>query len=407
MATLTMTVADSLLKEIYEPKLQDQLQSEVTALKRIVSTSEGVSHDLQGKYVVFPIRTSRNHGVGGRNEMEALPIPRTNKYTAARVQLAYLYGGAQLSGQTFELAQTDEQSFVNALTSEVDGLKETLTKDSSRQFFGTAIGKLCTSNASGTTTTLVIAESQSLYLEIDMFVDLYNSSDVLHTGGSGLQITGLSTTAGVTTVTFTPAITGATASGEYLVRMGSRARETIGLSQIVSTTGVLYNIDPAVVPLWTGTSNNNGGTLRPLSEGLMIKLNDDIRKRGGGSPSVAFANLGVRRQYFNLLSQQRQFTNTKKFDGGFEGLAFTTDKGEIPFVVDLDCPWNRITFVNEKEIKIYQQGDWSFMDRDGSRWQRVIDTTGDYDAYKTYMYKYCQLGTHRRNAHGILDDLQE
>lgn len=407
MATLTMTVADAILKEVYEPKLQDQMQSEVTALKRIVSTSEGVSHDLQGKYVVFPLRTSRNHGHGARNEMEALPVPKTNKYAAARVALAYLYIGGQLSGQTFELASTNEQAFVSALTQELDGMKEAATKDMSRQFFGTAVGKLCTSNAGGTTTTLVMAESEALYLEVDMFVDMYNSSDVLHTGGTNLQITTLSTTAGVTTATFTPAVTGASASGEYFVITGSRARETIGLSQIISTSGILYNVDPATVPSWTATSNNNGGTLRPLSEGLMIKLNDDIRKRGGGQPTVGFMNLGVRRQYFNLLSQQRQFTGTKDFAGGFSGLSFTTDKGEIPMVVDLDCPWNRIFFANEKTIKIYQQGDWSFMDRDGSRWQRVIDSTGNFDAYQTFMYRYCQIGTHRRNSHGVLADITE
>jgi hypothetical protein len=60
-------------------------------------------------------------------------------------------------------------------------------------------------------------------------------------------------------------------------------------------------------------------------------------------------------------------------------------------------------FLNEKEMKIYRESDWSFMDRDGSKWQRVIG----YDAYDATLYKYCQLGTHRRNSHGLLDDITE
>jgi hypothetical protein len=407
MATLTLAAADAILKEVYEKALQDQMQSEVTALKRIATTSAGVSSDLQGRYVVFPLRTSRNWGIGSRNEMEALPVPKTNKYAAARVQLSYLYGGCQLSGQTLKLANTDEQAFVNALSQELTGLRETLGKDLGRQFYGTAIGKLATANAAGTTTTFVCSNAEAIYLEADMYVDCYTSADALRNTNSQITLVAKDTpSAGSTTVTFTPAAT-ATASGDYLVITGSRARESIGIRQIISTTGVLYNVDPAVVTQWKATVNSNGGTLRPISEGLMIQLADDVRTLGGGQPTVGFCSLGVRRQYFNLLSQQRQIVNTQKFEGGFEGLAFTTDKGDIPIVSDLQCPWNSLFFVNEKQLKIYQAGDWAFMDMDGSRWQRVIDTNGNYDAYQTFMYRYYQIGTHRRNAHGLLSDITQ
>jgi hypothetical protein len=407
MATVTLAIADALLKEVYEPKVNDQLQSETIGTMRIEKTSQGVSSERQGKYVVFSLRTARNHGIGARNELEALPVAHTNSYAAARVQLAYLYGAAQLSGQIFELAETNEQAFANEVTEEIDGLREGLKKDISRQFYGTAIGKLCTSNAGGSVTTLVMADSQAIYLEQNMFVDLFNSSDVLHTGGTNLQITSIVSASGTTTVTFTPAVTGATASGEYFVRNGSRARETIGLTQIVSNSGVLYNVDPAVVNSWRSVVSSNGGVLRPLSEGLMIKLTHDVRRGGGGSPTVGFCNFGVERQYFNLLSQQRRYQGRTDFAGGFSGLSFTTDAGEIPIVIDQDCPWNSLFFINEKQIKLYQAGDWSFMDRDGSSWQRLIDSVGVYDVYQTYMYKYYQMGTKRRNAHGLLSDLTE
>jgi hypothetical protein len=116
-----------------------------------------------------------------------------------------------------------------------------------------------------------------------------------------------------------------------------------------------------------------------------------------------FSNLGVRRAYFNLLSQQRRYTNTTKFEGGFSGLAFTTDRGDIPFVVDIDCPLNRVYGINEKEITLYRESDWSFMNRDGSMWQRVVG----FDAYEATLYQYSQLGTHRRNTHFLLSDITE
>jgi hypothetical protein len=405
VATVTMTTVDSILKEVYEGQLQDQLQSDTVTLKRIEKSSEGVTHEVGGKYVTFPIRTKRNHGVGARGEMEALPIPRRQSYASARVALKYLYGGVELSGQTFELADKNFQAFASALDEEMKGLRQTLAKDMNRQAYGTTAGKLATATAVGTTTTFVVANAGAQYLEVGMFVDVFTSADAVRVADA--EITAISVGASDTTVTFTPAAGVATASGDYMTRDNSRNKEITGLSQIVAATGSVYNIDPSVEPVWKSTVNSNSGTNRALSEGLMIKLVDDVRKEGGGTPTVLFSNLGVRRSYFNLLVQQRRYTNTKEFEGGFSGLAFTTDNGEIPMVADYDCLPNRIFAVNEKELKIYEAGDWSFMNRDGSHWQRVITSAGSFDAYSATLYKYMELGTHRRNAHGLLSDITE
>jgi hypothetical protein len=129
---------------------------------------------------------------------------------------------------------------------------------------------------------------------------------------------------------------------------------------------------------------------------------DTIRAAGGKTTAI-YSNLGVRRAYWNLLVQQRQFVNTKDFGGGFTGLSFTTDKGEIPFVVDIDAPKNLMYFVNEKEVTYYRESDWSWMDRDGSMFSRIAG----YDAYEARMYQYSELGIHRRNSFGVIEKLTE
>lgn len=405
MATVTMTTVDNILKEVYEGDLQDQLQSDTVTLKRIERSSEGVSHEVGGKYVTFPVRTQRNHGIGARGEMEALPIARTQSYAQARVQLKYLYGSLELSGQTFELADKNFQAFSSVLDEEMKGLRQSLSKDLNRQVYGTTAGKMATATAGGTTTTFVTTDAGAQYLEVGMFVDIFTSADASRVADA--TITALSSSGGNTTVTFTPAAGASTVSGDYITRDNSRNKEITGLSQIVAATGAVYNIDPATQPVWKSYVDSNGGTPRPLSEGLLIKLVDEVRKQGGGSPTVLFSNLGVRRAYFNLLVQQRRYSNTTEFEGGFKGLAFTTDNGDIPFVADYDCLPNRVFAVNEKEVKVYEAGDWSFMNRDGSNWQRVITSAGAFDAYAATLYKYMELGTHRRNAHGLLSDITE
>lgn len=406
MATTTLAVVDALLKEIYEPRLRDQLQSDTITLKRIEQTSEGVESNVGGKYVTFPIRTRRNHGIGARAENTALPVAQSQKYAAARVSLAYLYGATELTGQTMELADKNYQAFASAMQQELEGLRQTLAKDMNRQTYGTAAGILATANGAGSTTTFVCTDAQAQYLEVGMILDIFDTSAAgLMTGGP-FEITTIVSSAGTTTVTYTGASGAATASGDTLHRAGSRNLETIGLKSIVDDSGTLYNVDPTVEPVWKAVDNNNAGTLRALSEGLMIKTVDDVRKNGGKT-TVVFTTMGVRRAYFQLLVQQRRYTNTKEFAGGFNGLAFTTDTGEIPLVADWDCQANRLYFLNEKELKLYRESDWSFMNRDGSNWQRKMTSSGNFDAYQAMMYKYCQLGCHRRNSQAVLDDITE
>lgn len=416
---VTMTVVDNILKEVYEDRLRDQLQSEVLTLRRIEKTSEGVSEDVGGKYVRFPIRTSRNHGMGARRENEALPLARTQGYASAQVSLAYLYGSLHLTGQTFELAERNPQAFASALQSEVDGLKEGIAKDMNRQVYGTSLGELGVA-ASGTTTTFVLPTEQALYFENDMFINIWDASAVAFmvdaTGNPNFTITDVTkVVGGNATITFSPAATVSVAVSDSARRAGSSidattGKEIVGLKQIVLNSGTLFNIAPGTVPLWKSEVDSNSGTNRALTEGRMLQMVDRIRVNGA-RPSVIFTSLGVRRAYFNLLSQQREFVNTKTFTGGFEGLAFAAAGGEIPMVEDVDCQSNRLYFISEKELKLYQAGDWSFMNRDGSNWQRVVGvsngTVNYFDAYSSMMFKYCQLGTHRRNAHGLLSDITE
>lgn len=404
MATTTMAVVDKILKEVYEGDVNDQLQSEVIGFKRIEKSSEGITHTAGGKYVRFPIRTKRNQGIGARNENEALPIARSQSYADAQVKLKYLYGALELTGQVFELADKDFQAFASTLDQEVNGLKEGLRKDVARQFYGDGTGTLATATAIGTTTTLITTNAQ--YLEEGMFVDVI-ASDGVTVHNNAVEITAITDNGdGTFTVTFGTAGT-ATAVGDKIYRDNNKDKEITGLKSISNATGTLYNVDPSVDKVWKGNVDANGGVLRALSEGRMITMVDKIRQKGGGVPTVAFCGLGVRRAYFNLLSQQRRSTNTQEFAGGFKGLAFSVGGNDIPIVEDVDCQPNTMYFLNEKEIKLYEAADWEFMNRDGSNWQRVINSSGAFDAYSATMYKYAEIGTHRRNAHGRIDDLTE
>lgn len=400
----TLATIDSYLKEVYQGRIREQLNDEIVALKRITRSGSGVTNEVGGKYVTFPIHTRRNAGIGSRFESEALPTPGQQGHAAARVNLKYAYGGVQLTGQAISLSDTDAKAFARALDNEVEGLKNDLKKDMNRQVYGSGNGAIGVASGANTGATVPVYDAR--LFQVGAVVDTQTGTTV---DNSGLVIASVDVAAGTVTFTTTPGT--ALADGDIIVRKGSGVaaagnRELTGLAAIVSDTGTLYNINPSTEPEWKATVDDNGGTNRALSESLMINMVDSIRTKGG-STTLILQSLGVRRAYFNLLSQLRQTVNTQQFTGGFTGLAFTTDQGEIPVVADPDAPLNKQWFINEDALTYYRDEDWHFIDRDGSMWKQVRDANGDYDAYYARMVEYHELGTDRRNSHGVIEDITE
>jgi hypothetical protein len=392
----TLTTTSSLLKEIYQGQIRSQLQDKVVGYKRILRTGEGVESTVGGKYVTFPIRTRRNSGIGYRNEMELLPTAGQQGYNSVRIGLKYGYGRVRISGPTMELAATNPQAFANAMDLEVKSIKTDILKDTNRIFYGNGLGALAIITAFAVANQVTVANTQ--YLNLGDQIDITSPGGTIR--GSARTITSINTSTGV--VVYDGADIATDAAGDFIVRTGSYGREPNGLASIVTDTGLLFNVDPASEPTWAATNNNNAGVNRVLSEALMIRLTDDIQVKGG-DVSLILYSLGVRRSYFNLLSQQRRYVNTKEFAGGLTGLAFNNGV-EIPVVPDVDHPPNTGYFLEEDTFKIYQDQDWHFSQVQGSDVWKWVD---GFDAYEALLVKYWEMGIWRRNASGVLKDITE
>lgn len=389
----TMTTVDALLKEIYGPRIENQLQNETVALKRIERTADGVVETVGGKYVDFPIRVSRNSGIGNRNELEALPTAGQQGYAAVHVGLKYAYGRVRFSSQVMNLAEKNYQAFASSMDNEMEYLKDDLAKDCNRQVYGDGTGLMATINDTNATATHVVLNAQ--YLNIGDQVDIITISNgtVVSAANSITDINGL-------TVVFTTAFSSTTGL-QGIYRQGNYNREISGLNAIVNATTTLHGIAPASQRKWAAVVSSNGGTNRALSESLMITQVDTVRINGGKT-SVILTSLGVRRAYFNLLTQQRRYTDTKEFAGGFTGLAFNYGT-EIPVVEDPDAPPNIMWGLDEDKLKIYRMKDWHWADEDGN----VLKWVNGFDVFEAYMRMFWELGTGMRNSHWKMTDLTE
>ena len=406
----SLSTISAITKEIYEAPLRMQLNDDVVALSRIVKPtgkSAGVITDHVGaKYVTFPVHYKRNSGIGARREMETLPTAGQQGTVSARIGLKYQYGAIQLSGQVLALADSEYSVFISALELETSRIREDLSVDLNRQVYGTGSGAIGVTSSTTALNTAVISAGVSNF-QLDEVVDIYTAANLA--ADSTAKATARNVTAitdngdGTGTVTFDGAAV-TFAAGDVFVRTGSANREWSGLGAMVdNTSGTSYeNILPSSVGIWASVVDSNSGTPRAIGETLITKNVDKVTINGART-SLLLTTMGVRRSYANLLMQLRQFTNKTDFTGGFSGLAFTTDRGEIPMISDKDAPKGTLYGLSEKNIKLYRDADWSFMDRDGNMWYRLQDK----DGYGARLFQYSEMATDRRNAHFVIRDLIE
>lgn len=393
---------EAVTKEVYEPGVAEQLDNDVTTLKRVERSARGITR-VGGRYVTFPIHTRRNRGIGARNESEPLPPAGQQGHAAARIGLKYHYGAVELTGQAIALISEDYQAFVDAMDMEIEGLRRDLAKDMNRQVYGSSRGTIATAQETGSLNTVEVDRPDLFeYGDIVDIVD-HSALPTVTYLASAREITGIDLAN--STVTFDGAAVTFDAD-DFFVRRGNLNREWTGFEDIIGTTNKLYDIDPSTEPVWKANVDDGGGTPRPVSEGILTTMADTIMSKGGKT-TVMFTTLGIRRAYANLLTQQRQFVNTKEFTGGFAGIAFVHDKSEIPIVTDNDAPPGTVLFINEDELRLYREKPWSFMDMDGSKWKQKIDSSGRYDAWEAILHQYSEIGTRRRNTHGKLTNLIE
>lgn len=397
----TLASIDATLKEVYEGDVRRQLQDDIVALKRVTRSSDGVSNETNGKYVTFPVHVRRNGGLGSRNEAEALPTAGQQGYAAARLALKSDYLGLELTGHAIDMSDTNPKAFAKSLDEEMERGRMDFKKDLNRQIYGNGSGAITTVRANGTGVNVIPVVDARLFWVGAHVIDIVTAPSTVAV--TARTVTARDLTPGANTITISGAAVNVT-SGQLITITGSVNREITGLGAIVANTGVLYNINPSTEPEWTSEVDSNGGTPRALSEGLMLRLVDRIRGRGGKTTAI-LTDDGSFRAYWALLSQLRGFTNTTKFDGGYTGLSFHAGDQEIPVVSDYDAPLGVMHFLNEDDITFYRDEDIHWLDRDGSIMKQKTDAGGAYDIWRAWMLERHELGIGRRNTHGKLVDI--
>ena len=394
----TRSNADAVLKEFYISGMRDQLNNEVFLLTQM----EMNTTDIEGRRAVLALHTGRNEGVGARAELGTLPSPGRQQYQEERVPLHYLYGRIQLSGPVIFSMASDEGSFIRAVDSETSGVVRDLRNDTNRQMYGDGTGAIAT--VSGVNTTVVIpvvgtSRNAMRHLRAGMPIDIGTAADPTSAGSA--TIVSVDRTVGAESITVDSAVT--TAGAELVFRAGSGGegatqKEITGLDAQVSASGALFNVDPAVAPVWASWETTTAGA---VSEDMFIEASQEVNAESGMQIDLWITTAEIHRGTSNLLTSLKRFPNTLELKGGYKGLDISdvsqgnTGSNEVAMVWDKDMAEDGVAYgLCRESWNVYSMSDWEFMQEDGAVLSRVPNT----DAYGATLFRYMELATHQRNA---------
>ena len=160
------------------------------------------------------------------------------------------------------------------------------------------------------------------------------------------------------------------------------------------------SVAPSTESRWKSRVDDNGGTLRAISENLVTKNVMRTEITSGKMTDLVVGSDGVFRSYGNLLTSLKRFTETIDLKGGYSALSTTAvgsgrspKANKLALTWDRDCPDNHLFGLRTDDFRFYELLDWEWMDKHGATLVQV----GDTDAYSATLKKYGDFACKRRN----------
>ncbi len=392
---LTLTAASGVLKDDYQPAIREQLNNSFMLLDQVEKNTE----DTVGTAAVLSAHVQRSSAVGPRAEGATLPVASNQVHTQERITLKYNYGVIKVTGQTIKLMASDKGAFVRAIDNETKGIVRDLKRNVNTQCYTPATGSIGTTTASpGATTVAVNAKSTLRRIEPNAIYDIVEAASDLIVRTVRAVSVSLSTL--VWTYTTLSVGVGTGASGNRIVTQGVTPSANLaltGLEDIVSSTGTLFNINPSTYAVWASYQASLSSAA--LTDSALEEALDEIAIAGGTDPNLVISTHAIVRSYANSLKTLKRFEGESlQLKGGWKATSVSTGRNEVALTPERDATESTVFILSTEHLIEFYASDWEWMDEDGAVLSRVSGT----DSYEAVLFKYHELATDKRNAHGKL-----
>jgi hypothetical protein len=328
---------------------------------------------------ILPIQKANTGVWVGHTEGAAKTTRRAQPTgTEATFALQEFHGVWDVSWKMLQDARKDEYSFGRAIEFLDESFRRRTFRLLNADILGYGRGELGILSAADDGDATVLVRSLPL-VDLGMIVSLMDASDDNATlGFSGIAVSGINVPTRAITMAsgsasstaagdyFTVADSVATAGSQHMVGIMAWA-DTANPATVVGNLGGI-NRDTAGNEFWRATVMTNSGTLRPLTEDLLLEGMDTTRERGGGVITDLVSNLKIIRRYHENLRSDTFFAlqaveafgdkvgvgrNQKAMEGGEDSTGETVYQfSGIPWRAEMFMDANKIVGLNREHLFI-------------------------------------------------------
>lgn len=414
----TLTELNDLAKDYFSNVYTVSYNKE-TPLKAQFGRLEGAT--FTGKKFIFGVKLMRGGGSANVGANKTLPDAKVGQFDQGEETLKRTYTRLSLDGLALEVTKAQAGSFKPALAEVMEDRLEMHDKEVNRQMFSNGDGALfsVTTGSVGASTTqtpgvgtggaegdygAVNAGSGLKHVQIGDVIRFYNNA-MDTANGAAVEVTAIDYSAG--TITISAAID--TADNDVATRATSDTDnitdgEAAGLLKGVDDGTTLHGI-PSTLKGWQAVVLGNSGTLRSISDSLVMRAVVQVRARSGKTPNLAVTSPSIVLKYSELITPLRRLDGQDvKLKGGYVPIgAILHAGGAIPVVDDPSCPQSRFFLLNTSGIKMADVVGTEMASMDGATFDRVTDK----DAIEGYIRKYWALIWTQRSCHAVIEDISD
>ncbi len=383
MTALNLTSASDVLKRLYNVTTLGEIVYENNPLLAMVPKFT----DWSGSSPVLPLRIAYPQG-------RSNTFSNAQSNTTASIFKAFLlttsknYAIADIDGETIDAMASDEGSYVDAMTSEVNGALKQLGRSLAQQMYRSTTGTLG-SVGSGTSSPVTLANIDEIVnFEVGQVIGAVSDNTGSGTVRSGTgTISAVNRSTGV--ITYTGTIT-SLAVGDFLYVSGDYNAAMSGLDAWIPSSSpgatTFFGVDRSSDPTRLGGLRYDGSSA-PINEGLIQAM--AFGRREGANFTHLFLN--PMRMKDLMLTQQGQvrYIDTKVGNVGFRGVNLTFGANTVEVYDDPNCPVDTAWFLDMKTLKLCSRGTApKILDKDGLKIQRAATS----DSYQVRCGFYGNLG---------------
>lgn len=378
----------------------------------VASQIERTTDSIVGDYAVIAMEVGREYGIGARLEGDTMPPGRSVPPKSATIKTKGVYARYRIGAREIDAMKTNAGAFASAQERRIKNLKDGVTREMSRQTWGTGNGRLVTCGTTTASTTVQLAASTAdqalVNLAEGMQVDIGTDADP--------QL--IASSRKIVSVDFDLAqvvIDGAavtTSGSHFLYRQGAGGTTQTVTQREITGLGLHVDNDTTDQGLastqfgWAAIVDGNSGVNRAPAENLLERTVMKSANRSGADVKNLVAGDGVYRSMANNLLGRRRVINTRELSGGHKGIDYAFGSRELVLQNDRDMTPafpNSVVGLDYSSFKTYIGTDWNWEDRDGSVLRLATDDTHFFEAI---YFTFREMGVERRNANFRVDDLE-